>query len=168
MKPLWWKERRKIVLACNQTRVTRVGDKILPTEALVFLKCSSIGHNTYNTSWHSFSHNPSRPWDFSGCNISRRSAASLHISWQTPAHLFLSPFTWVSKLLVLSWEAHPYHSHFWSKDEDECGALTMLITYWLRRPARLFLGFLQFPRSPAAVLCTAHYVLWEWVFLNLH
>lgn len=51
MKPLWWKERRKIVLACNQTQGHSVlGDKILPTEALVFLKCSSIGHNTYNTS----------------------------------------------------------------------------------------------------------------------
>jgi len=50
MKPLWWKKRQKIVLACNQTWVTRVGDKILPTEALVFLKCSSIGHNTSSTS----------------------------------------------------------------------------------------------------------------------
>ena len=50
MKPLWWKKRRKIVLAGNQTWVTCVGDKSLPTEAPVFLKCSSIGHNTSNTS----------------------------------------------------------------------------------------------------------------------
>ena len=88
-----------------------------------------------------------RPWDFSGCSISRCSAAPLHI-WQTPAHLFLSPFTWVTKLLVLNLMAHPSHSHFWSRDEDECAALRMLITHWLRRPACLFLRFLQFPRSP--------------------